>query len=72
MGFNITLFKGVPSKKEFIHLKKCPLQEKGQHLNKQITLSRANKSMRLYKHSLNNLAKGKQPDFKLRGYWIPS
>ena len=61
-----TLFRGVPSKKEFIHLKKnVPLQEKGQHLNKQITLSRANKSMRLYKHSLNNLAKGKQPDFKL-------
>ena len=61
-----TLFKGVPSKKELIHLKKnVPLQEKGQHLNKQITLSRANKSMRLYKHTLNNLAKGKQPDFNL-------
>lgn len=61
-----TLFKGMPNKNEFKHLKRnVPLQEKGIHIKKQITLSRANKSMRLYSHTLENLSKGKQPDFNL-------
>ncbi len=61
-----TLFKGIPNKNEFKHLKRnVPLQEKGIHIKKQITLSRANKSMRLYSHTLENLSKGKQPDFNL-------
>ena len=61
-----TLFRGIPNEKEFKHLKtNVPLQEKGIHIKKQITLSRANKSMRLFSHTVNNLSNGKQPDFNL-------
>ena len=61
-----TLFNGVPNVKEFNHLKiNVPLQEKGIHIKKQITLSRANKSMRLFSHAVDNLSNGKQPDFNL-------
>ena len=63
--FTFSLFLGIPNDKELKHLKKnVPLQENGNHLKKQLTLSRANKSTRLFDHFLKNLTKGLQPEFE--------
>ena len=63
--FTFSLFTGTPNEKELKHLKKnVPLQEKGNHLKKQLTLSRANKSTRLFNHFLENLSNGLQPEFE--------
>jgi len=63
--FTFSLFLGTPNDKELKHLKKnVPLQENGNHLKKQLTLSRANKSTRLFDHFLKNLTKGLQPEFE--------
>ena len=62
--FTFSLFSGIPNEKELKHLKKnVPLQENGDHLKKQLTLSRANKSTRLFNHFLENLSNGLQPEF---------
>ena len=63
--FTFSLFTGIPNEKELKHLKKnVPLQENGNHLKKQLTLSRANKSTRLFNHFLENLSNGLQPEFE--------
>jgi len=63
--FTFSLFTGLPNEKELKHLKKnVPLQENGNHLKKQLTLSRANKSKRLFNHFLTNLSQGLQPEFE--------
>ena len=63
--FTFSLFTGIPDEKELKHLKKnVPLQENGNHLKKQLTLSRANKSTRLFNHFLENLSHGLQPEFE--------
>ena len=63
--FTFSLFIGIPNAKELKHLKKnVPLQENGNHLKKQLTLSRANKSKRLFNHFLENLSNGLQPKFE--------
>ena len=63
--FTFSLFIGIPNAKELKHLKKnVPLQENGNHLKKQLTLSRANKSKRLFNHFLENLSHGLQPEFE--------
>ena len=63
--FTFSLFTGIPNEKELKHLKKnVPLQENGNHLKKQLTLSRANKSTRLFDHFLTNLSQGLQPEFE--------
>jgi len=63
--FTFSLFTGIPNEKELKHLKKnVPLQENGDHLKKQLTLSRANKSTRLFNHFLENLSNGLQPEFE--------
>ena len=63
--FTFSLFTGLPNEKELKHLKKnVPLQENGNHLKKQLTLSRANKSTRLFNHFLTNLSQGLQPEFE--------
>ena len=63
--FTFSLFTGIPNEKELKHLKKnVPLQENGNHLKKQLTLSRANKSTRLFNHFLKNLSNGLQPEFE--------
>ena len=63
--FTFSLFTGIPNEKEIKHLKKnVPLQENGNHLKKQLTLSRANKSKRLFNHFLENLSNGLQPEFE--------
>ena len=42
--------------------KNVPLQESGRNSSKELVLSRANKSVRLFEHVVNCLSKGKQPD----------
>ena len=61
-----SLFLGIPSKEEFDEMSKnLKIQELGRHLPKQLTLSRANKSVRVFNSVLNNLSEGKQPDKKM-------
>ena len=58
-----SLFLGIPSKIELdILSKNLRIQELGRHSPKQLTLSRANKSVRIFNSVLNYLSKGKQPD----------
>lgn len=42
-----------------------PLQEKGRYNNKVLSISRANKSMRVFNHIIDSLSKGLQPDISL-------
>ena len=57
-----SLFIGIPSEFELnLMSKNLKIQELGRHLPKQLTLSRANKSVRMFTKVLNALSKGKQP-----------
>ena len=57
------LHDGVPSKKDIERLElNVPKQEVGRLSYKELTLSRANKSVRLFEHVIENLSAGKQPD----------
>ena len=57
-----SLFEGTPSKSELTQMSQnLKIQEAGRHLPKQLTLSRANKSVRIFNKVLDNLSNGKQP-----------
>jgi len=61
-----TLHDGVPLKKDIERLKnEVPKQEVGRLSYKELTLSRANKSVRVFDHVVENLSKGIQPDLSL-------
>jgi len=61
-----TLHDGIPSKIDIQRLKnEVPKQEIGRLSFKELTLSRANKSVRVFNHVVENLSKGVQPDMKL-------
>ncbi len=61
-----TLHDGVPSKKDIERLKnEVPRQEVGRLSYKELTLSRANKSVRIFNNVVKNLSEGKQPDLNL-------
>ena len=61
-----TLHDGVPSKHDIQRLKnEVPKQEVGRLSYKELTLSRANKSVRVFNHVVDNLSKGMQPDINL-------
>ncbi len=61
-----TLHDGIPTKKDIERLKnEVPKQEVGRLSYKELTLSRANKSVRIYNHVIESLSKGKQPDLSL-------
>ncbi len=61
-----TLHDGVPGKKDIERLKnEVPKQEIGRLSYKELTLSRANKSVRLFNHVTENLSQGLQPDLNL-------
>ena len=61
-----TLFDGVPTKQDIERLKnEVPRQEFGRLSYKELTLSRANKSVRVFNHVVENLSEGKQPDKEL-------
>ncbi len=58
-----TLHDGVPTKQDIERLKnEVPKQEIGRLSYKELTLSRANKSVRLFNHVVESLSKGFQPD----------
>ncbi|MDC3016357.1 hypothetical protein OAY91_00135 [Candidatus Pelagibacter sp.] len=61
-----TLYDGVPSKQDIERLaNEVPKQEVGRLSYKELTLSRANKSIRLFNHVVESLSNGKQPDLNL-------
>ena len=61
-----TLHDGIPSKDDILRLKnEVPKQEVGRLSFKELTLSRANKSLRVFNHVVECLSEGKQPDLDL-------
>jgi len=61
-----TLYDGVPSKRDIDRLRnEVPKQEVGRLSYKELTLSRANKSVRVFEHVVQSLSDGKQPDIEL-------
>ncbi len=61
-----TLHDGVPSKKDIARLKnEVPKQEVGRLSYKELTLSRANKSIRVFNHVVESLSNGKQPNLDI-------
>jgi len=60
------LHDGVPTEEDINRLRdNVPKQEIGRVSYKELTLSRANKSVRAFDHVVNSLSLGKQPDIKL-------
>jgi len=60
------LHDGIPSKQDIDRLRNnVPKQEVGRVSYKELTLSRANKSVRVFDHVVNSLSEGKQPDKEL-------
>ena len=58
-----TLFDGIPTKFDLERLSKnVPKQEVGRLTYKELTLSRANKSVRLFNYVVDCLSQGNQPD----------
>ncbi len=61
-----TLYDGVPTKKDIERLRiEVPKQEIGRLSYKELTLSRANKSLRAFNHVVESLSNGSQPDKNL-------
>ena len=61
-----TLHDGVPNKSDIERLKnEVPKQEVGRLSYKELTLSRANKSVRVFEHVVESLSKGIQPNIDL-------
>jgi len=57
------LYDGMPNKKDLDRLyEDVPKQEIGRLTYKELTLSRANKSMRIFNHVVESLSQGIQPD----------
>tara|TARA_B100000579_G_scaffold236791_1_gene194192 strand:- start:72 stop:1733 length:1662 start_codon:yes stop_codon:yes gene_type:complete len=61
-----TLHDGVPSKQDIERLRnEVPKQEIGRLSYKELTLSRANKSVRVFNHVIESLSNGTQPNLDL-------
>ena len=61
-----TLHDGIPSNKDIERLRnEVPKQEVGRLSYKELTLSRANKSVRVFDHVVDSLSSGNQPDLNL-------
>ncbi|MFL2894788.1 MAG: hypothetical protein ACJZ4K_00415 [Candidatus Pelagibacter sp.] len=60
------LYDGVPSKQDIERLRnEVPKQEVGRLSYKELTLSRANKSVRVFNHVIESLSNGTQPNLDL-------
>ncbi|WP_120500113.1 hypothetical protein [Roseovarius sp. EL26] len=60
-----TLFDGIPTAEDVERLShNVPLQEAGRVSENEISVSRANRSVRLWAHVVDALASGKQPDLE--------
>lgn len=58
-----TMFDGEPTQDDLDRLQaNVPLQEAGRISRKELSLSRANRSVRLFEHVIDRLAAGQQPD----------
>ncbi len=58
-----TLFDGIPTNDDITRLSlNVPLQEAGRVTQKELSVSRANRSVRLWEHVVSRLAAGQQPD----------
>lgn len=58
-----SFFDGIPGRADIERLRaNTPRQEAGRFRSSELTLSRANKSMRLFQHVVESLASGRQPD----------
>jgi hypothetical protein len=58
-----TLFDGIPDEADIARLSRnVPLQEAGRISESELTLSRANRSVRLFDYVIEQLSQGKQPD----------
>ena len=58
-----TLFDGIPSEADLARLEaNVPKQEAGRISDSELSLSRANRSVRLWQHVVDRLAAGQQPD----------
>lgn len=58
-----TLFDGIPTADDIERLRaNIPLQEAGRVTEKELSVSRANRSVRLWEHVVSRLAGGEQPD----------
>ncbi len=58
-----TLFDGVPSADDLVRLRaNVPLQEAGRVSEKELSVSRTNRSVRVFDHVVDRLASGVQPD----------
>ena len=63
---SFALFDGVPTLSDLDRLgKNIPVQEAGRVSKKELSLSRANRSVRLWDHVVNSLAVGDQPKLNL-------
>jgi hypothetical protein len=61
-----TLHDGIPAKSDIDRLRnEVPKQEVGRLSYKELTLSRANKSVRVFNHVVESLSNGEQPDLEL-------
>lgn len=61
-----TLFDGIPSQADIRRLaQNVPLQEAGRISQSELSLSRANRSVRLFDHVVDHLSRGEQPDADL-------
>ncbi len=61
-----TLYDGIPTKFDIERLKnEVPKQEVGRLSYKELTLSRANKSIRIFNHVVESLSEGRQPNLNL-------
>lgn len=60
-----TLFDGIPTEADLDRLSRnVPLQEAGRVSESELSLSRANRSVRLWAHVVDALASGRQPDLE--------
>ncbi|MEJ6398976.1 hypothetical protein [Yoonia sp. 208BN28-4] len=58
-----TLFDGIPTDADINRLRdNIPLQEAGRVTETELSVSRANRSVRLWEHTVSRLAAGQQPD----------
>jgi hypothetical protein len=58
-----TLFDGIPDEADIARLRaNVPRQEAGRVTQRELSLSRANRSVRLWDHVVDSLAAGRQPD----------
>jgi len=63
---SFVLYDGIPSSEDIQRLKdNVPLQEQGRVTEKELCLSRANKSVRVFEHVVDQLSQGHQPDTSL-------